>query len=189
MEVPAPWTELGFKETVWTPLFPEFDKVIVESKPSETVLVIVTVPVPPLETVIEVGDALMAKLGVALVTFRVTDAVLVVPPAAPVTVILYVPTTVVEDTLIVITEVPAPVIEAGLKTTETPVGWPVAEREIAELKPPVTALVIVEVPALPCVTETVAGEAERLKPEAGEPPASAATRAAPFGLPIPVAKS
>lgn len=86
--VPAPCREVGFKVTVWALPFPELDRVIVESKPSETVVVIVTVPVPPLETVIDVGDALMAKLGVALVTFRVTVAVSVVPPAVPVTVIL-----------------------------------------------------------------------------------------------------
>ena len=95
---------------------------------------------------------------------------------------------VVEDTLIVITEVPAPVIDVGLKTTETPVGWPVADREIAESNPPVTVLVILEVPELPCDTETVAGEAEMLKLGEGAPE-SAAIRAAPFGLPIPVAKS
>ena len=80
-------------------------------------------------------------------------------------------------------------IEVGLKPTMTPVGWPVADKEMAESKPPVTALVMVEVPALPWVTETEMGDAERLKPGAGEPPASAAIRAAPFGLPQPVAKS
>lgn len=99
------------------------------------------------------------------------------------------PTVAVEDTVIVITEVPAPVIEVGLKPTVTPVGWPVADNEMAESKPPVTVLVTVEVPELPCATDTVAGEAEMLKPGAGEPPASAAIRAAPFGLPQPVAKS
>lgn len=49
-------------------------------------------------------------------------------------------------TLIVIVEVPAPVIEVGLKVTVTPVGWPLADREMDPLKPPVTELVMVEVP-------------------------------------------
>jgi hypothetical protein len=96
---------------------------------------------------------------------------------------------VVEATVIVIVEVPAPVIEVGLKTMVTPVGWPLADNEIAELKPPVTVLVIFEVPELPCATETEVGEAERLKPGVDELLASALIRAAPFGLPNPVARS
>ena len=64
-----------------------------------------------------------------------------------------------------------------------------ADKEIAELKPPATVLVIVEVPAWPCATETEAGEAERLNPGLDAPPASAAIRPAPFGLPQPVARS
>ena len=57
-----------------------------------------------------------------------------------------------EATVIVMVEVPAPVIEVGLKLTVTPVGWPLADKEMAELKPPVTVLVMVEVPGLPCAT-------------------------------------
>lgn len=94
-----------------------------------------------------------------------------------------------EATVIVMVEVPAPVIDVGLKPIVTPVGWPLADNEIAELKPPVTVLVIFDVPELPCATETDAGEAERLKPGAGAVPASAVIRAAPFGLPHPVARS
>ena len=62
-------------------------------------------------------------------------------------------------------EVPAPVIEVGLKPTVTPVGWPLALKEITPLNPPVTVLVTVDVPWLPCATETEAGEADRLKSE------------------------
>ena len=88
----------------------------------------------------------------------------------------------------VIVEVPAPVIEVGLKDTVTPVGWPVAERVIAELKPPLTVLVMVEVPELPCATETEEGEAERLKPGVDDPDREL-IRPEPFGLPQPVARS
>ena len=49
----------------------------------------------------------------------------------------------------------------------TPVGWPEAVKAIAALNPPVTVVVIVEVPEQPCATETEVGEAEMLKPEAG----------------------
>jgi hypothetical protein len=55
-------------------------------------------------------------------------------------------------------------MDVGLKATVTPVGWPLADKVTAELNPPVVVLVMVEVPALPCATETVFGEAERLKP-------------------------
>jgi len=57
-----------------------------------------------------------------------------------------VPGAVDEATLMVIVEVPAPVIEVGLKVTVTPVGWPLADKEIAESNPSVTVLVMVEVP-------------------------------------------
>lgn len=95
----------------------------------------------------------------------------------------------VEATVMVMVEVPAPVIEVGLKPTVTPVGWPVADNVMAELKPSVTVLVMVEVPELPCATETEAGEADRVKPGVDELPASAVIRPDPFGLPQPVAKS
>lgn len=93
-----------------------------------------------------------------------------------------------EATVSVRTEVPAPVIEVGLKPTVTPVGWPVAVKATAESKPPVTALVMVDFPELPCTTETEVGEAERLKPGV-DAPASALIRPLPFGLPQPLAKS
>ena len=94
-----------------------------------------------------------------------------------------------EATVIVMVEVPAPVIEVGLKVTVTPVGWPLADKAIAELNPPVTVLVMVEVPMLPWATVTEAGEAERLKPAPDEPPASAVINPLPLGLPQPVARS
>jgi hypothetical protein len=45
----------------------------------------------------------------------------------------------------------------------TPAGWPEAESDTAELKPPETVVETVEVPELPCTTETEAGEAEIAK--------------------------
>ena len=91
----------------------------------------------------------------------------------------------------VIVEVPEPGAAIGFvpKLTVTPDGWPLADRVTAPLKPPVTVLVIVVLPELPCATETEAGEAERLKPGAGEVPVRALIKAAPFGLPQPVARS
>ena len=97
------------------------------------------------------------------------------------------PVTVDDATVIFMVEVPDPVIEVGLKTTVTPVGWPAAVKETAESKPPVTVLVMVDVPELPCATETEVGEAERLKPGV-DVPESAVIRPV-FGLPQPVTRS
>src|SRR6516164_5053329 len=118
-------------------------------KPPETVVEILEVPELPLVTSIVVGDALMVKLGVSAVTVRETVTISAMLPDFPFTLMLYVPVATDEPTVIVIVEVPAPVIEVGLKLTVTPVGWPVADKEMAELKPFVTVLVMVEVPELP----------------------------------------
>jgi hypothetical protein len=191
VDVPEPGTamDVGLKLTVTPAGWPLAVKATAESKPPETVVVTLEVPLLPRTTETELGDAEIVKLGLAeAVTFSETLAVSVVLPEVPVTVILYVPVAVDEAAVSVRTEVPAPVIEVGLKPTVTPVGWPVAVRITAESKPPVTALVMVVVPELPCVTETELGEEERLKPGV-DAPASALIRPLPFGLPQPVAKS
>jgi hypothetical protein len=96
------------------------------------------------------------------VTVNDTVVVLVVDPLVPVTVMLYVPAVAVEPTVKVSVELPAPVIEVGLNAAVTPVGMPLAVSAMAELKPPVTAEVIVDVPVAPCATETEAGEADNV---------------------------
>ena len=55
--------------------------------------------------------------------------------------------------------VPAPVIDPGLKPTVTPAGCPDAVRLMAELNPPLTELVMVELPEAPCASERDEGEA------------------------------
>ena len=80
-----------------------------------------------------------------MVTVRETVTISVMLPEVPVTLILYVPMAVDEPTVMVMVEVPAPVIEVGLKVTVTPAGWPVADKEMPESKPFVTVLVIVDV--------------------------------------------
>ena len=54
-------------------------------------------------------------------------------------------------TVMVMVELPAPGagIVLGLKLTVVPVGTPVADRLIELLNPPLTVVVIVEVPGLP----------------------------------------
>lgn len=139
-----------------------------------------------------VGDAVSVKLPVAgAETVRETVAMCEVLPPVPVTEMLYVPTAVVEATAMVMAEVPAPgaAMDAGLKLTVTPAGWPVADKKTAELKPPDTAVVIVDEPLLPWTTETELGEAEMVKFGVAEVGASALIRPAPFGLPQPVTRS
>ena len=94
---------------------------------------------------------------------------------------------VVEATVMLIVEFPVPVIEVGLKPTVTPVGTPEAVSATAELNPPVTVLVIVELPEFPCKIVTDDGDAESEKPATGGPD-SAVIRAG-FGLPQPVTRS
>ncbi len=114
--------ELGLKLTVTLLGWPVADKAMAELKPPEMVVVIVEWPEFPGSTVIDVGDALMVKLGVVPVTVRETVVVSLVLPEVPVTVIVYVPGAVDAATVIVMVEVPAPVIEVGLKVTVTPRG-------------------------------------------------------------------
>ena len=87
----------------------------------------------------------------AAVTVSVTVVVCCTPPPVPVTIRGYVPSGVLDPTVMVIVEVPAPgaAIVLGLKLTVVPVGVPEAERLIALLKPPLTAVVMVDVPCPP----------------------------------------
>lgn len=85
-------------------------------------------------------------------------------------------------------ELPVPIIDDGLKLIVTPEGWPEAVKVIAELNPPVTVLVIVELPLLFCAIDTEAGKAERLK-LGFEPPPTSALISPAFGLPHPVTRS
>lgn len=60
---------------------------------------------------------------------------------------------------------PGAAMEVGLNETVTPVGSPLAVNATALSKPPLTALVMVEVPLLPAATVTVAGFAASEKLE------------------------
>src|SRR5271165_2464933 len=69
----------------------------------------------------------------------------------------------------VMVELPEPGagIGLGLKLTAVPDGIPEADKAIALLKPPLTVVVMVDVPGLPWTTLSEAGEAEIAK--FGEP--------------------
>ncbi len=96
----------------------------------------------------------------------------------------------VEAATIVMLEVPDPgaPMDGGLKRTVTPVGWPDADKAIALLRPPETAVVIVDAPLPPCTTEREVGKADIVKSGDAEVPVRAPIRLA-VGLPQPVTKS
>lgn len=124
------------------------------------------------------------------VTMSDTVAVCVMPPPVAVTVIAYVPTAVVEATAKVRVDVPEPgaAKDVELRLTVTPAGAPVADNVTAESKPPATVLVMVELPLLPCTTETDAGDAESVR--VGEVAVGARALISPvFGEPQPVTRS
>ena len=54
-------------------------------------------------------------------------------------------------------------IVCGLKLTVAPAGMPEADRLMGLLKPPLTVVVIAEVPWFPCATLSDAGDAETEK--------------------------
>ena len=83
----------------------------------------------------------------------------VVVPLFPETVIVWFPSEALLPTVIVIVDVPAPVIDVGEKVTEFWLPSPEADNAIEELKPPVTAVVMVTLPELLLAMLIVVGEA------------------------------
>ena len=61
------------------------------------------------------------------------------------------PVLAVLDTVRFISDVPEPgaAMEAGLKLTVTPAGWPLADKATAESKPPETVVVMTAYPLVP----------------------------------------
>ena len=64
-----------------------------------------------------------------------------------------------------------------------------ADRPIAEFKPPETAVVTVDVPLLPCATVIAVGEDDMVKLGVDARPVSALSSPTPLGLPQPVTRS
>jgi hypothetical protein len=88
----------------------------------------------------------------------------VVPPLVPVTAIVRVPVVARRLTVIVMVDDPAPVIEVGLKLIVTLLPCPEADSEMGELKPPLTAVVIVTCPDVLRLTVIDVGLALTEKP-------------------------
>lgn len=152
----------GLKEAV-TPLGrPEADRLTLPVNPFTGLTVIVLLPLPPCVTETLVGDAESEKFGTAAAfTVSVTVVVWLRLPDVPVIVTVAVPVVAVE--LAVSVKVLLPVVLAGLKLAVTPDGSPEAERLTLPLNPFDGLTVIVLDPLLPCVTETLVGDAESEK--------------------------
>ncbi len=116
---------------------------------------IVDVPLPACAMVRAFGVALSEKSDA--VTVSVTVVVCVALALVPVTVIGYVPGTVVPPTLTVIVDELPEVTEAGLKLTVVPAGCPVAVSATDCAAPVVTAVEIVDVALPACAALTAAG--------------------------------
>src|SRR5271167_197493 len=153
---------LGLKFTFVPEGTPEVVSVMELLKPPLTVVVMVEVFWLPCGMVREEGDAEMVKFLPALMTVRVTVVFCCIPPPLPVTVMGYVPVGVLLPTVMVIVELPEPGagIVCGLKLTVVPTGTPEADRLIAPLKPPLMAVLMVDVPCFPWATLSAAGDAE-----------------------------
>jgi hypothetical protein len=156
----------------------------------EIAVVMVLVPFAPGATVSNGVAAEIVNVAGAVI-FRITKDVCVTPPPVAVTVTGYEPITAVEATVKVSVDEPEPgaAMDAGLNAAVTPAGSPLAVSVIAEFRPPETTVVIVDVPLLPCGTETEAGETDSVKSEGVGVPVSASIRPMPLGLPQPVTRS
>jgi hypothetical protein len=93
------------------------------------------------------------------VTSRVTGAVCVAAVPIPVTVRGYVPPGVVASVVSVRMTVLSAVMFGGMNAAVAPTGRPLAESVTVSAAEPVAAIASVIVPALPCMTLTVAGDA------------------------------
>jgi hypothetical protein len=168
VELPLPGApiKVGLKLAVTPAGRTEADREIAELNPPVTVVEIVLLPEPPCVTDKLVGAALRVKLGFAAAfTVRVTVVVCVTPPPLAEIVTWEVPVAAALLAEKVRVELPLPgaPIEVGLKLAVTPAGRPEADREIAELNPPVTVVEIVPLPELPWDTDRLVGEALKLK--------------------------
>src|ERR1035437_3576172 len=178
---------LGLKLVVTREGTPVADRVTAALNPPEPVVVTTAWPLWPRRREPEVGETeTESEPEPGAVTVSETVVVWVIPPPMAVTVMAYAPVATEEPTAMDIVEVPEPgaAMDDGLKATVTPLGWPLAERAMAELKPPPTIEVMVELPLLPWRTETEPGEAETENDGTGGP-VSAAIRPL-LGLPQPV---
>src|SRR5262245_56055089 len=105
-------------------------------------------------------------LPLSAFTVRLIGVVRVRPPPVPVTVIVAAPSAAALDAERVSTPLP-PVVDAGLKFANTPLGNPLALKATLPVKPPVLVMAIVLVPLDPRLMARPGGLADREKSGVG----------------------
>ena len=128
-------------------------------KPLAGLTVMVLLPVPPCATERVAGFAFKEKSGFVPVTVRAMVALWVSEPLVPTIEMLVVPEGVLVCALKLMTMLPLPFTEDGLKLACTPAGRPLAEIETVPVKPKREATVTVAVGFDPGVIVTAAGGA------------------------------
>jgi hypothetical protein len=163
VSVLVPVAGFGLNAAVVPDRIPLADNVTLPVNPPEGEIVIVDVPFAPRVIVTLVGEADRVKFPAAA---GLTVSEMVVLPFAPDPVPLIVTFTVPVVAVLDAVNVTVLVLVAGfgLNPAVTPLGNPDALNVTLPLNPFVGVIVIVEVPVLPCVTETLLGEADSVKP-------------------------
>jgi len=145
-------------------------------------------PTTTLPQASEVAERVTTGPPEAAVTVRETVVVSVRLPDTPVMVTVDVP--VAAEALAVRVKVLVEVVGFVLNPDVTPLGRPEADNVTLPVKPSTGVTVIVLVPLLPWLMVTLVGDADSVKLGCWPPElASALIKAAPVGLPQPVAKS
>jgi hypothetical protein len=137
---------------------PEAESVTLPANGLTSVIVMVTVQLPPWGSVHVVGEDAIVKLPVDGTTVSGMVVVAVVEPEVPVMVTVYVPAVNVNPLVPVVGLVPY--------VTVTPLGNPIAARVTLPVNPPTSVTVTESVAVLPCVTDRAVGEAASVKPDA-----------------------
>jgi hypothetical protein len=133
------------------------------------VVLIALVALEPWAMLREVGLAAIEKSVGAAVTLTVTVVLCVAPEASvPVTVTTYTPGAVVKSGETVSVDAPPAMTIAGLRLAARPPGDEVALRLIASVVPVTIAVLIVLLPALPCMTVRLLALAAIEKSDAAE---------------------
>jgi hypothetical protein len=143
---------------------PEAESVTLPANGLTSVIVMVTVQLPPWGSVHVVGEDAIVKLPVDGTTVSGMVVVAVVEPEVPVMVTVYVPAVAVA--LAVNVNPLVPVVGLVPYVTVTPLGNPIAARVTLPVNPPTSVTVTVSVAVLPCVTDRAVGEAASVKPDA-----------------------
>lgn len=172
--VPLIAIEVGLRLHVGRSLAPRGDEVMAQVRvtvpanpfvPTTLIVPVFPVVAPGLRVMEVVPPVPAVKLGSAVMVSATLVFALNVPEV-PVTVTVTGVEVTVAEVLAVRVSTWDPTVEPAAKEAVTPSGRPLAARETVPENPPTSVKVTVVVPSPPWATDTVVGEAERVKPGA-----------------------